>query len=137
LLAFYGTPEGNAPSPDTANLKRSSGGSTWVINSNSNRRNHELWQWAGAVVNKALPKIVRSLVQAAESLDETPPAPLLPQPGKTSSVVGRASSAKSSEEPQDESLAALLLRLLRSGENSKTENSRTSAVNIKENSSLG
>jgi hypothetical protein len=75
-------------------------------------------QWA-AVVQKATPKIVESLIVAAESLGEC--APTLP--------ASRANGG--AEEVEDESLAALLLRFLRTpetGGNSGTEEAGNTAV---------
>ena len=58
-------------------------------------------QWAEAVVRKATPKVVQGLIDAAASLGER--APSFPsQPAN-----------QRPEEVEDESLAALLLRLLR------------------------
>ncbi|MFZ3210461.1 MAG: hypothetical protein WA188_03025 [Terriglobales bacterium] len=88
-----------------ANLKRS-------------RRSDTQRQWA-AVVQKATPKIVASLIEAAESLGER--APTLP---------ARLANG-AAEEVEDESLAALLLRFLRTpetGENSGTEAAGNTAV---------
>jgi len=74
-----------------------------------NRRSDELRQWAAAVVQKATPKIVESLIEAAGLLGESAPAFPTKPPNREL------------EEVEDESLAALLLRLLRTpetGENS-------------------
>ena len=62
-------------------------------------------QWS-AVIEKAMPKIVDCLIEAAESLGER--APLLPAMPANGVV----------EEVEDESLAALLLRFLRTPETS-------------------
>ena len=72
-----------------------------------NRRSDTQRQWA-AVVQKATPKIVGSLIEAAESLGES--APTLP----TRPANGGA------EEVEDESLAALLLRFPRTPETGGT-----------------
>jgi hypothetical protein len=64
---------------------------------------HRQWE---AVVQKAAPKIVESLIEAARSLGDR--APTLP--------AGPANGA--AEEVEDESLAALLLRFLRTPESS-------------------
>ena len=96
---------GRKPLPKRgANLKRS--------------RSDTQRQWA-AVVQKATPKIVESLIEAAESLGERAPTlPARPANGGT-------------EEVEDESLAALLLRFLRTpenGGNSGTEEAGNTAV---------
>jgi hypothetical protein len=85
------------------------------------RRNHSgnEWQWAAAVVRKATPRIIESLIEAAASLSE----------GRQTSA-GKPAS-RGPDEVEDESLAALLLRLLRTpetGENSDAAaNTMTSA----------
>ena len=99
---------GRKPLPKRgANLKRS-----------RSRRSDAQRQWA-AVVQKATPKIVESLIEAAESLGERAPTlPARPANGGT-------------EEVEDESLAALLLRFLRTPENagnSGTEEAGNTAV---------
>ncbi len=71
------------------------------------------------MVQKATPKIVESLIEAAESLGER--APTLP---------ARPANG-AAEEVEDESLAALLLRFLRTpetGGNSGTEEAGNTAV---------
>jgi len=82
-----------------------------------NRRRDTQRQWA-AVVQKAAPKIVESLIEAAESLGERAPAlPTKPANGGAEIV-------------EDESLAALLLRFLRTPEadrNSGTEEAGNTA----------
>lgn len=89
---------------------------------------NELSQWASSVVKKATPKIAQSLIEAAE---------LLGQPAQLSS--GKSSQAPAEEE--DESLAAMLLRLLRTpdtGENSRAQNNAGSpAACGSENPSVG
>jgi len=75
-------------------------------------------QWA-AVVQKATPQIVESLIEAAQSLGER--APTLPAKPANGGA----------EEVEDESLAALLLRFLRTpetGGNSGTEEAGNTAV---------
>jgi hypothetical protein len=103
------------PRPD-AKLKRS-------------RRSNELPQWAAAVVKKATPKIAESLIEAAESL----PRPTPTSPSK--------SASHGPAEEEDESLAALLLRLLRTpdtGENRGTEGPAAPAgASASENPSVG
>ena len=83
-----------------------------------NRGVDEQQQWATAVVQKAAPKIVKSLIDAAGALGQ--PAPKFPAKPPTSS----------SEGGEDESLAALLLRLLRTPETGEDSdagaNARTS-----------
>jgi len=99
-----------------ANLKRS-----------RNRRSDAQRQWA-AVVQKATPKIVQSLIEAAESLGER--APTLP---------ARPANG-GAEEVEDESLAALLLRFLRtpeSGENSGAEAENTAVTFDSVNPAVG
>ena len=109
---------GEQPLPKRgANLKRS-----------RNRRSDTQRQWA-AVVQKATPKIVESLIEAAESLGERAPAfPTKPANGGVENV-------------EDESLAALLLRFLRtpeSGGNSGTEAAANTAMTYgSENPSVG
>lgn len=94
-----------------------------------NPRSDERRQWAAAVVQKATPKIVESLIEAAESLGE----------GRQTSQSKPASHG--GEEGEEESLAALLLRLLRTpdtGENSGPENAGANAVTTaSENPSVG
>ncbi len=65
----------------------------------------EAAKWAAAVVKKATPKIVESLVKAAQQCGNLRPK-----------VAGPSQVQASPEEPKDESLAAMLLRLLREGE---------------------
>ncbi len=90
------------------------------------RHNEELRQWIAAMVKKATPKIVKSLIEAAESLDE-PKLRTQDQPAR-----------HASEEPQDESLAALLLRLLRTHENGGAENlAATTPATGSQNPSVG
>ena len=106
---------GRKPLPKRgANLKRS--------------RSDTQRQWA-AVVQKATPKIVESLIEAAESLGER--APTLP---------ARPANG-GAEEVEDESLAALLLRFLRTpetGGNSGTEAAANTAMTSgRENPSVG
>ncbi len=87
-------------------------------NPKRSRRSDTQRQWA-AVVQKATPKIVESLIEAAESLGER--APAFP----TKLADGGA------ENVEDESLAALLLRFLRTPEadrNSGTEQAGNTAV---------
>ena len=81
--------------------------------------------WAAAVVKKATPSMVKALAEAAELLGEPARAPQ------------RKPASPVTEEPKDESLAAFLLRLLRSAESAGKENSGTSAAATKENSSVG
>ena len=94
-----------------------------------NPRSDERRQWAAAVVQKAAPKIVDSLIEAAESLGER---------GQTSQSKPASHGA---EEGEGESLAALLLRLLRTpdtGENSGLEDAGAHAVTTaSENPSVG
>lgn len=71
-----------------------------------------------------MPQLVKALSEAAELLGQ-------PAPVQQPNVVTLAT-----EEPQDESLAALLLRLLRAEENTGKENSKQRAAAIKENSSV-
>ena len=79
------------------------------------RRSDTQSRWA-AVVQKAMPKIVASLIEAAESLGAPPPAlPARPSNGNA-------------EEVEDESLAALLLRFLHTPETSGISATRA-AVN--------
>ena len=93
---------------------------------NPKRHNEELRQWITAMVKKATPKIVKSLIEAAESLDAPKPQPQN-QP-----------ASHAPDEPQDESLAALLLRLLRAGENGGTDNvAATMSATVSENPSVG
>ena len=66
-----------------------------------NRRNDERRQWAAAVVRRATPRIVENLVESAELLAD----------GRQSSPSRPAS--RTVEDGEEESLAALLLRLLR------------------------
>jgi len=92
-----------------ANLKRSR---------SRRRRSDTQRQWA-AVVQKATPQIVESLIEAAQSLGER--APTLPAKPANGGA----------EEVEDESLAALLLRFLRTpetGVNSGTEEAGNTAV---------
>lgn len=65
----------------------------------------QMVKWAAAVVKKATPKILESLVKAAQQCGNLRPQAQAPS---------HATSA--SEEHKDESLAAMLLRLLREGE---------------------
>jgi len=81
--------EEQLPRPGT-NLKRS-----------RNRGSKEQRQWAATVVRQATPKIIESLVEAAESLTE---------PTQRSQVLPVNAG---SGEDEDDSLLALLLRLLR------------------------
>ncbi len=69
-------------------------------------------QWAEAVVRKAMPRIMESLIDAAAFLGERSPA----LPGRP--------ARHGPDEVEDESLAALLLRLLRTPD---AENSDTGA----------
>jgi len=68
------------------------------------KRNGSDRQWATAVVRRAMPRIVESLIEAAVSLDErrhvSPDRP----------------DSQAASDGEDESLAALLLRLLRAPE---------------------
>jgi len=84
-------------------------------------------QWA-AVVQKATPKIVESLIEAAESLAvRAPTLPAKPANG-------------GAEEVEDESLAALLLRVLRTpetGENSGMGTGNTAVTFDSVNPSVG
>ncbi|MFI5088466.1 MAG: hypothetical protein ACHP7P_00235 [Terriglobales bacterium] len=92
-----------------------------------NRRSGTQRQWA-AVVQKATPKIVESLIEAAGSLGER--APTLPAKPANGGA----------EEVEDESLAALLLRFLRTpetGENSGTEAGNTAVTFDSVNPSVG
>jgi len=97
--------------------------------SNRSRGNNERRQWAAAVVKKATPTIVESLIDAAEALGEPTPA----HQSKPAS--------HSSEEGEDESLAVHLLRLLRTPdtvENSQTDDAGANAVTTAgENPSVG
>jgi hypothetical protein len=95
---------------------------------NPKRRQHnnELRQWATAIVKKATPKMVKSLMEAAESLHDCMSRPANRQP------------TQAPKEPQDESLAALLLRLLHTGDHGETENvASTAPQTVSENPSLG
>ena len=108
---------GEKPLPKrVANLKRG-----------RNRRSDTQRQWA-AVVQKAMPRIVESLIEAAESLGERPPTlPAKPANG-------------GAEEVEDESLAALLLRFLRTpetGGGSGTEAGNTAVTFDSVNPSVG
>ena len=92
----------------------------------SNRSGKEQHQWAAAVVRKAMPRITESLIAAAASLGEggqtSPSKPVRHGP----------------DEVEDESLAALLLRLLRTpetGENSDAGSDVTTSA--RENPSVG
>jgi hypothetical protein len=109
---------GGKPLPKPrANLKRS-----------RNRGTDERRQWAAALVQKATPKIVECLIEAAESLAD----------GRQTSPSKPASHG--AEEGEEESLAALLLRLLRtpdSGEGSGPENAAAKgATTASENPSV-
>jgi len=76
----------------------------------SSRSNGERRQWAAAVVKKATPRIVKSLIDAAASVEEVP----------SSKTVARTPG-----EEEDEALAAILLRMLRppdASEKNGTEN---------------
>jgi len=83
-------------------------------------------QWAAAVVRKAMPKIVESLIEAAASL------------GEHSQTSQRNASSHEPEEGGDESLAALLLRLLRTPEAGENSDAGTNAMTtVSENPSVG
>jgi len=91
-----------------------------------NRSGNERQQWAAAVVRKAIPGITESLIAAAASLGES---------RQTSSS---KPAAHGPDEFEDESLAALLLRLLRTpetGENSDAGSDVTTFA--RENPSVG
>ena len=68
-------------------------------------------QWA-AVVEKATPRIVESLIEAAQKL------------GARAPVVSPQLAAGDAQEVEDESLAALLLRFLHSSETNGTSSSQ-------------
>ena len=90
------------------------------------RHNEELRRWVTAMVQKATPKIAKSLIEAAEWLDE----PKLRPQDQT--------ARHAPEGPQDESLAGLLLRLLRTHENGGTENvAATTSAPASQNPSVG
>lgn len=100
-----------------ANLKRS-----------RKARGSGVSQWAASVVKKATPKIAQSLIEAAESLSE---------PG---SLPYSKSASQFPGEDEDESLAAMLLRLLRTpdtGESSGSPDSATLGGVRSENPSVG
>ena len=83
-------------------------------------------QWAAAVVQKAAPKIAESLIEAAGALGE--PAPKFPAKPPTCGL----------EEEEDESLAALLLRLLRTPETCEDSDAGASAMTFaSQNPSVG
>ena len=93
------------------------------------RGRNELSQWAASVVKKATPKIAQSLIEAAE---------LLGQPAQPSYS---KSASQAPAEEEDESLAAMLLRLLRTpdtGENPGAQNNAGSTAACgSENPSVG
>jgi len=83
-------------------------------------------QWAAAVVQKAAPKIEGSLIEAAGVLDEH--APKFPAKPPTCGL----------EEDEDESLAALLLRLLRTPETRANSDAGANAMTFaSQNPSVG
>lgn len=83
-------------------------------------------QWAAAVVQKAAPKIVESLIEAAGALGQ--PAPKFPVKPPTCGL----------EEDEDESLAALLLRLLRTPESGENHEAGTDTMaSARQNPSVG
>jgi len=91
-----------------------------------NRSGDERRLWAAAVVRKAAPAIIESLIEAAASLSK----------GRQTSSAKPPGSGP--DEVEDESLAALLLRLLRmpeTGENSDA-GARVTTV-ARENPSVG
>ncbi len=77
------------------------------LGANLKRRRHrganERRQWAAAVVQKAMPGIMESLIEAASLGEGRPALPSRP-------------ACHGPDEGEDESLAALLLRLLRTPE---------------------
>lgn len=89
------------------------------------RSSSERRQWATAVVKKATPKIVKSLIEAAASVEEESPKAVSLTPGQE----------------EDEALAAILLRLLRppdTQQNNGTENTPApTAAPSSENPSVG
>jgi len=99
------------------------------LKQNRGRRSNERRQWAAAVVKKATPKIVESLIEAAGSL------------GERMQTSESKPASHGSGEGEDESLAALLLRLLRTpdtGENGGTEGTAANAAaSASENPSVG
>jgi hypothetical protein len=98
-----------------ANLKR-----------NRKRSGNEQRHWAAAVVRKAMPKITEGLIEAAASLGERP---------QTSES---KPSSHEPEEAEDESLAALLLRPLRTPEAGENSDAGTDAMTAaSENPSVG
>jgi hypothetical protein len=92
-------------------------------------RRDERRQWAAAVVQEATPSIVECLIQAAESLAE----------GRRASRSHRASCGE--EEGDEESLAALLLRLLRTPDTDEKSDPEIAKANVvttaSENMSVG
>jgi hypothetical protein len=92
-------------------------------------RRDEGQQWAAAVVQKATPKIVESLLEAAELLGE----------GRLGSQSQPASHG--AEKAAEESLAALLLRLLRTPDTSESSGPEDAAAKVatsaSENPSVG
>jgi hypothetical protein len=80
------------------------------------RRSNARRRWAAAVVRKATPKIVESLLEAAASLGERRQASQDQPP------------SHGSEEGEDESLAALLLRLLRTPDTGENGDAGASAM---------
>jgi hypothetical protein len=83
-------------------------------------------EWAAAVVRRATPGIIESLVEAAASLGEGRQT----SPGKPAS--------RGPDEVEDESLAALLLRLLRMPETGQDRDAGASVTTFaRENPSVG
>ena len=93
------------------------------------RRNRDVngqQQWAAAVVRKAMPKIMESLIEAAASLGERR-QPLPSEP-----------ASQAPEEVEDESLAALLLRLLRTPESGANRDAAANTMtSASQNPSVG